>query len=65
MENEIFATIFLSNFLKYKTHKTLLANHEITMNDKTKTMEKNWNLNEIFFNNIAELHVTLKILIDL
>ena len=63
MENEAFATVFVPNLLKYETHKTLLTNQEITMNDQTKTMEKNWNLDKISFNNIVELHAILKILI--
>ena len=63
IKNQTFVTIFVLNFLKYETHKILLANQKITMNDQTKTMEKNWNLNKIFFNNIVELHAILKILI--
>ena len=62
-ENGASVAVFVPNPLKYETHKTVLANQEITMDDQTKTMEKNWNLGKIFFNNIAELHAILKTLI--
>ena len=62
-KNKTFAAIFLPHSLKYENHKTLLANQKITVIDQTKTMEKNWNLDKIPFNNIAELHGILKVLI--
>ena len=63
MKNETSAAVFVPNSLKYENHKTLLANQKITMDDRTKTMEKNWNLKKIFFNNTAELHAISKTLI--
>ena len=41
----------------------MLINKKIKMNDQSKTMKKNWNLNKTFFNNTAELHAILKALI--
>ena len=62
-ENGAFVAIFVPHSLKYENHKPLLANQEIIMNDRTKTMGKNWNLGKFSFNNIAELHIVLKFLI--
>ena len=62
-KNGTFVAVFVLHSWKYENHKTLLANQKITMNGQTKTMEKNWNLDKILFNNIVELHAILKALI--